>query len=100
MKSEKLIRARSVQNWILKLVFFSGIEVDGAVGGSEAVDAIAEALRTYQNQTAEDIESGRARMDSVRKKSVKSQHDKLKTVYQNLQLIPVFYDHFWSFFAN
>ena len=44
---------------------FSGIEVDGAVGGSEAVDAIAEALRTYQNQTAEDIESGRARMDSV-----------------------------------
>ena len=48
-------------------IFFSGIEVDGAVGGSEAVDAIAEALRTYQNQTAEDIESGRARMDSVKK---------------------------------
>ena len=40
-----------VQNWIIKLqLVFSGIEVDGAVGGSEAVDAIAEALRTYQNQ--------------------------------------------------
>ena len=41
------------------------------------MDAIAEALRTYQNQTAEDIESGRARMDSV-KNSVNFQHAKLK----------------------
>jgi len=37
----------------------------GAVGGALGAEAISEALRTYQNQTAEDIESGRARMDSV-----------------------------------
>ena len=41
----------------------------GAVGGISA-DIVVEVgneapLRTYQNQTAEDIESGRARMDSV-----------------------------------
>jgi len=42
--------------------------VDGAIGGSvaEIVEVANEALlRSYQNQTAEDIESGRARMDSV-----------------------------------
>jgi len=39
------------------------IEANGATAsaGSEAADLV----RTYQNQTAEDIESGRARMDSV-----------------------------------
>ena len=33
----------------------------------DAVEVLSDlpALRTYQNQTAEDIESGRARMDSV-----------------------------------
>ena len=54
------------------LVFFSGIE--GAVGGisieangatASAGSEAADLVRTYQNQTAEDIESGRARMDSV-----------------------------------
>jgi phosphatidylinositol 4-kinase type 2 len=42
----------------------SGV-VGGAVGGHESATSLNEALRTYQNQTAEDIESGRARMDSV-----------------------------------
>jgi len=42
----------------------SGV-VGGAVGGHEAATSLNDALRTYQNQTAEDIESGRARMDSV-----------------------------------
>ena len=61
----KKVNGRAINAKVDYQTFFSGIEVDGAVGGSEAVDAIAEALRTYQNQTAEDIESGRARMDSV-----------------------------------
>lgn len=40
--------------------------VDGAVGGVSDIEVASEApLRSYQNQTAEDIESGRARMDSV-----------------------------------
>lgn len=37
----------------------SSADQGGAVGGE------VDSLRTYQNQTAEDIESGRARMDSV-----------------------------------
>ena len=49
----------SHQNWrnivSINHDFISG----GAVGGE------VDSLRTYQNQTAEDIESGRARMDSV-----------------------------------
>jgi len=62
---ETLTAIRLSQQESCDSITSDGIEVDGAVGGSEAVDAIAEALRTYQNQTAEDIESGRARMDSV-----------------------------------
>ena len=42
-----------------------GEAVVAATSTTSASDAAALALKTYQNQTAEDIESGRARIDSV-----------------------------------
>ena len=63
-----------LQTWISSIIefivqsseiFFAFL---GAVGGiSDIIEVAGEVvpLRSYQNQTAEDIESGRARMDSV-----------------------------------
>jgi len=42
------------------------LSLEGAVGGLSDIEVSNEAqFKSYQNQTAEDIESGRARMDSV-----------------------------------
>lgn len=61
--STSVLPATSVQN----LVKSNPVATKSGEDNEDSIQVLADPLfpRTYQNQTAEDIESGRARMDSV-----------------------------------